>query len=119
MFRRFGRAVIIGALAAAGFIAFGSPALAVDSDGVGEVAVPVVDSQSDEGCREPIADPAEGSGPYPSAAYEQQVFDHGACLFAKGVAELASASVLGVPAAVLDYGEEIATFGSAYPLGVN
>lgn len=56
---------------------------------------------------------AEDIGPYPSVAEQQAIFIDGGANAGKGAAQLVSSSVLGVPAAFMDYGEEIILFGSS------
>lgn len=49
--------------------------------------------------------------PYPSVASQQEIWNQGGAHFGQGAAELTSAAVLGIPAAFMDYGEEIAVVG--------
>lgn len=52
--------------------------------------------------------------PYPSVASQQEIWNQGGAHAGQGAAELVSAAVLGVPAAFMDYGEEIIVVGGTY-----
>lgn len=64
-----------------------------------------------------IADPGTFE-PYPSVISQQEIWNQGGAHAGQGAAELTSAAVLGVPAAFLDYGEEIAVAGGSFMPGM-
>lgn len=56
-------------------------------------------------------DDPDALGPYPSVSEQQDIWIQGGSDAGKGAAELTSAAVLGIPAAFMDYGEEIGNYG--------
>lgn len=57
-----------------------------------------------------IATAQDSPGPYPSVSEQQAIWIEGGQNAGKGAAQLTSAAVLGIPAAFMDYGEEIVLF---------